>query len=440
LNKRQFISIYTQRYTPRFHYAKYLVFELLLGLRVEEYNNLESFEAINTPKINYSTLKIANSFQIDPVQLLFDDTIKNFNLEIIAIKGQESQLFPTKGGDINFDPLAAAFYVVSRYEEYLPNNRDEHDRYPAEQSILYKMDCLQIPIVQEWVNQLKEKLQVKFTTLSFSKPTFNYTPSFDIDMVWSYKGKGVYRTIGGYIKDFLSLDLESAKQRVKVNLSQQEDPFDRFEYFGEQTTKNNLDPIFFFLMGKYSDYDKNISSDHPKFKQLIKSIADQYKTGIHPSYYYEKNVTKEINYLEMASGKSIERSRQHFIKLKFPDTYQLLIENKIKADFSMGYPDKVGFRNGLAVPALWYDLSKEEISDFMVHPFQIMDVTLKNYLKLEPEQAIETIKNLTDTIYQYGGTMISIWHNSSFDKGWIGWQKVFEEMLSYAGKKTSNID
>ena len=73
----------------------------------------------------------------------------------------------------------------------------------------------------------------------------------------------------------------------------------------------------------------------------------------------------------------------------------------------------------------------------MVHPFQIMDVTLKNYLNLEPDQAIEKIKNIVNTIARYGGTMISIWHNSSFDKDWIGWHKVFEEMLSYSSETIS---
>ena len=428
------ISIYTERYSPRFFYAKYLVFELLLGLDVEVYDDLSSFEAISNPKINYSNLKIANSFHIIPVELLFDDTIKKFTPE--SINGTKPLLFPTIDGEIDFDPLAAAFYLVSRYEEYNSDNKDEHDRYPATQSILDKLDCLQIPIVQEWANQLKVKLKAKYPTLYFSIPKFQYIPSFDIDMAWSYKGKGTYRTIGGYAKDIISLNLESTKQRLKVHLGQQKDPFDQFEYFSEQTLEYGLAPIFFFLMGEYSDFDKNIRADHPKFVQLIKHIANQYQTGIHPSYYSKKNIRLEIQSLQKASAKDIQISRQHFIKLKFPDTYQSLIKNNIKADYSMGYPDKIGFRNGLAVPSLWYDLSKEETTDLMVHPFQVMDVTLKNYLHLEPEQAIEKIKNITDTVSKYGGTMISIWHNSSFDNDWIGWRKVFEEMLSYASKKS----
>jgi len=158
LKNKPFISIFTPQCTARFNYAKYLVFELLLGYRVDVYNNLEAFEAIKTPKINYSAIKIANSFHIIPVELLFENTVKHFTPESKSVKGHKSLLFPTQKGDINFDPLAAAFYVVSRYEEYLSKCRDEHDRYPVSESILDKLGCLQIPIVQEWANQLKSIL------------------------------------------------------------------------------------------------------------------------------------------------------------------------------------------------------------------------------------------------------------------------------------------
>ena len=103
----------------------------------------------------------------------------------------------------------------------------------------------------------------------------------------------------------------------------------------------------------------------------------------------------------------------------------------------MGYPSQLGFRNGLAIVAPWYDLEKEEQTNLMIHPFQIMDVTLKNYLQKTPEQASKQVENILNTVRIYGGTCISIWHNSSFDHQWTGWSKVFEEMLSYANKLKS---
>ena len=122
------------------------------------------------------------------------------------------------------------------------------------------------------------------------------------------------------------------------------------------------------------------------------------------------------------------------MRLHLPSTYRHLLKHQIYADYSMGYPDHLGFRNGLAIPTPWYDLENEEQTALLIHPFQIMDVTLKNYLKKSPEQANEQIQSILDTVCSYGGTCISIWHNSSFDNQWKGWEKVFEEMLSYANK------
>lgn len=416
-------------------FANYIVFDLLLGLEILEFQEVEAFEAVETPKINYSQLNIGNSFHISPVNLLFQSEIFEgrppHHLEAIPL------LFPIQNCDIHFDPLAAAFFVVSRYEEYQTYESDAHDRFPAQASILHQLDGLKIPIVQTWTKLLAKKLKTKYPDLMLSKRAFHFTPSFDIDMAWSYKGKGISRTIGGWVKDLLALDISAQKERIGVQMGARRDPFDKFEYFQTQMDRYKLLPIFFFLMGNYSDYDKNIRPDHPKFVQLIKNISAKYKVGIHPSYYHETNISREIAYLENALQSSISISRQHFVKLKFPETYTLLIKHGIEEDFSMGYPDAIGFRNGLAIPSRWYDLNNEKITQFVVHPFQIMDVTLKNYLKLNPMEAIEAIKKIIDVTEEYGGHLVTIWHNSSFDKNWQGWDEVFEEMLSYAAGKQS---
>ncbi len=438
MNKKPTIYIYSSFITPRLRFANYIVFELLLGFDSIVYQDLESFKVIKAPKVNYSSLKIANSFHILPVDLLSETHIAH-KIPVFNKKTEACPiLFPTAGADIDFDPLAAAFYIVSRYEEYNKNiSRDQHGRFSAMQSLQQKMDCLHIPIVQAWASRLKEGLSDMFPTLSFSKPVFNYIPSFDVDMAWSYRGKGVLRSIGGWAKDAAAFNIEGLKERAKVQSGTQQDPFDKFDYIKNQTKINGFDPIYFFLLGTHSDYDKNIRPDHPRMAKLIANISAKYQVGIHPSYYYEKNIGAEIKQLHNIILKDVKVSRQHFVKLKFPETYRLLIANNIEADYSMGYPDENGFRNGLAVPSLWYDLEKEEITNLKVYPFQIMDVTLKNYLKLSPEESIEQIKKMVDTIAQYGGTMISIWHNSSFDKDWKGWQVVFEEMLSYASKNSN---
>lgn len=433
MSNTDILQFHTSSISPRLRYINHIVFECILGLRVEYCLDLDHFEGIIGPKVNYTQLKIHNSINISPSTLLFESNIKA-QIPSFRVIEDTPILFPTQDEDLSFDPLAACFYIVSRYEEYHSTKKDEHQRFPAETSIQHQLGILHIPIAQVWAHMLKETLKAKFKDLRFKKPAFTFLPTFDIDMAWSYKEKGVYRSLGAGLKSLSKLDFQSLQERWQVSTGAKQDPFDTFEYIKAQTNKYNHSSLYFFLVGKHSPFDKNISPDNKNFIQLIKTIASNHKVGLHPSYYSENQLEEELNTLQTIIGAPIEMSRQHYVRLKLPSTYQLLLEQKIYADYSMGYPDQLGFRNGLAIPTPWYDLEKEEQTSLIIHPFQIMDVTLKNYLQQAPEQAIEKIKSIINSVHNYGGTCISIWHNSSFDLQWKGWKKVFEEMLSYAKK------
>ena len=65
-----------------------------------------------------------------------------------------------------------------------------------------------------------------------------------------------------------------------------------------------------------------------------------------------------------------------------------------------------------------------------------MDVTLKNYLGLNSEQAIHEVKGIIDEIEMLGGTFVMIWHNESLSNQgeWGGWRRVFEEIVNQWNK------
>ena len=122
--------------------------------------------------------------------------------------------------------------------------------------------------------------------------------------------------------------------------------------------------------------------------------------------------------------------------LHFPQTYQNLIAEGIQEDYSMGYPSKPGFRAGTAIAFPWYDLSKEEETTLLVHPLQVMDVTLKEYMDLSPDEAVSSIKNIIEQVRNVHGVFTLCWHNSSFSEigSWTTWKFVFEDVLKMASK------
>ena len=127
-------------------------------------------------------------------------------------------------------------------------------------------------------------------------------------------------------------------------------------------------------------------------------------------------------------------SRQHFLKLTFPNTYRHLIQVGIQSDYTMGYADNIGFRAGIATPFYWYDLENEAMTNLKIYPFQVMEVTLKEYLKLSPEEAIVYVKPLIEATKAVGGTFTTLWHNSTLSEteGYEGWRRVYEAILEEA--------
>ncbi len=194
------------------------------------------------------------------------------------------------------------------------------------------------------------------------------------------------------------------------------------------------------MFGHYGHFDKNINTRNRIFRFLIKKISDYAQIGIHPSYYTNENpemLKREIKNLEMVVNKDITQSRQHFLRLNLPITYRNLIEEDITDDYSMGYAALPGFRAGICNSYNFYDLDIEIETKLRIHPFMVMDGTLKDYMNLTPTDAIEQVKHLISEVRKVNGTFTSLWHNESLsdEKRWKGWRKVYEELLKEAAEE-----
>jgi hypothetical protein len=111
-----------------------------------------------------------------------------------------------------------------------------------------------------------------------------------------------------------------------------------------------------------------------------------------------------------------------------------LLEYDITDDYTMGYPDQPGFRASICTPFFFYDLDLEFETSLKVHPFCLMDGTLKDYMKLEPHETFALMTELVSEVKAVHGEFIAIWHNESFaeNERWKGWRAVFEYLLKEA--------
>ena len=119
---------------------------------------------------------------------------------------------------------------------------------------------------------------------------------------------------------------------------------------------------------------------------------------------------------------------------RVPDTFRGLIGAGITHDYSMGYANEPGFRAGTSVPFPYFDLLTNEPTNLIIHPITLMDVTLRDHLRLKPDQALQLIQNYIKVVRSAGGSFVSIWHNESLgDTGkWKGWRQVYEKMVESA--------
>lgn len=433
------ILVYTHKITPRIRYIFKHIFTRILLSPVGFTSKIEEFVAHNGPKLSYTKVPLGKEFFIRSNELLFEQGVND--LEINISKWDETPCFFKTGqnSSIPFDIFAASFYLISRYEEYLPHVRDTHKRFTAEQSLAFRYYFLEKPVVDIWSLKLRKVLKERFPEYHFSEREFTYISTIDIDNAYAYKYKSLVRSLGGFVSDFFKLQIRSFWDRLLVLLRIKKDPYNTFEKILAVSKKNKVQLIFFFLVADYTTFDTNVSATKRQFRLLIKYIADYASVGLHPSYYTMKNsilLKKEKERLEAITNIPTTMSRQHFLRFSLPETYQNLIDLEINEDYSMGYASHVGFRAGTSIPFYFFDLDFEIQTPLKVYPFALMDTTLNDYMGLTPKQSLGRTKDLLNEVLKVKGTFITLFHNESVSGylRWNGWQKVYESMLKMIRK------
>jgi hypothetical protein len=432
------ILVFVPRVTNRLKYTFNLILGSLSGLEYRFTSKPDEFLAFEGPKFVYDKQGINGSLYFAAADLLFQRGISITETQCYDKDGFQG-LFPVfaKDSALPFDPFASAFYMVSRYEEYLPYRKDMYGRFTAHESLAYKKGFLHKAVVNRWAMLVAAILRQHFELLTIKKPSYKFVPTVDVDSAWSYRHKGFWRTLGGYTRSLSKGDFADIITRVRVIYGLDRDPFDSFASLHALHEKYDLKPLFFILFADYGQYDKNVPVLNPGFINLVKSIADYADVGIHPSYASNSSFTKlktETQRLSDVLKREIRCSRQHFLKLELPVTYRNLINLDIMNDYTMGYAAEIGFRAGICTPFPFYDLDLDAETPLMVHPFTVMDGTLKDYLKIPESRIPEYLEPLIREVKETGGTFISLWHNETHggQGRWAGWPELYRTIVEMA--------
>lgn len=434
------LLVHVPKLTNRLGYTLNVLLKHILRINFSITTSEVDFLGYSGARMCYGSKRLGDSVFIKNCDLLMQTSIIEQEPRPFCNDGQW-RMFPVYGRDLDFDfdLLAATFFMVSRYEEYLPHREDEHGRFVPQDSLASQSGFLHLPVVDQWACMLREAIAVRYPDLNIPQRSYEFVQTVDIDAAWCYMHKGLFRTVTGTLRDaFWRRDWVEVRRRYRVLFGREADPFDTFDYIiGLSGRSHSSNLMFFSLMADYDQYDKPELYLNSHHRELLQHIDDHANMGIHPGYYSLENpkaLDEEIRRLQDILHRPIVRARYHFLRMKLPESYRMLVHAGIQHDYSMGYADTIGFRAGISSPYPFYDLERDLEIQLMVHPFSVMDTTLQKYMHLSPDDAVEQYRTLIGELRSVGGTFCCIVHNQNLGElfGWEGWRRVYEQMLELA--------
>ncbi len=423
------VLIFSHTTSARLQYICRLLFTEMMGLEHAITIDGEYFRNFDGVKINYSDTDLGHdSFRIPNQGLLFEKGIRPQPIACFETNGYKA-FFQMPGTYLPFDILSASFYLVSRYEEYLPHQKDMYGRYAHENSLAFREDFLKLPLVNIWVKDLVKKLSATYAGFAMRYARFKFVPTYDIDIAYSYKHKGLLRNMAGFFRS-------PSAERLQVLAGYQKDPFNSYAWLDALHETYDLHPIYFFLVArKNGRYDKNILPHKEAMWKLVKHHTYKYRAGLHPSWQCGDNLSqlkKEKQQLEAMGETGISASRQHYIRFSLPEGYRSLLKAGISVEHSMGYGSINGFRASIASAFDWYDLENDEATSLRIHPFCFMDANSYYEQKFSLEETARELWHYYEQCMAVQGILITIFHNNFLgtNAGFRGWRELYEHFIA----------
>lgn len=426
------LLIHTPKITARVDFVFKHIFNRILGLEVGFTSIVEEFIAHEGPKISYGKQPMGSEIFVQSADLLFHQGIEDLTIQVKEWEDTHC-FFPV--GDksiVPFDIFSAAFFLLSRYEEYLPHVKDELGRFPPAESVGGKAGFLQHPVVDIWAYKFKRILKSKYPEYPFPLKSSKVHSLVYVEQPFLYAQKGLIRSLVGYGKDLRRLRFRSIWQRTQVLLGFKEDPYNVYDWLIEKSRKSNNKNSFFFLLNDNPELARGFNSGRKSFQLLLKKMSDYNDVGIifSPAAFQSiENLKEEKERLENITHKVLKSSMNADFLIRLPQIYRLLVEQEVKRDFSMVYDESAGFRAGTCTPFLFYDLDFEVKTPLEIHPIAFSTQGFNN--KYESD-SLQRIYKLYDEVMRYNGTFSVFFAIEDFAESNSNtiWRNLFSEKLN----------
>jgi hypothetical protein len=313
--------------------------------------------------------------------------------------------------ECSIDLPLSTFLMLSRFEETLPAQRDEHDRFPAAQSIAFRDGFLDRPIVDEYGLAFEQALTYLLPAWQAPGRRLHVKISHDIDII------GLPITLRGAIGHTLRRGRPWATFRDLFLNSSGVLPtyLDCVRRIAGLSLNRGLDSAVYWKASPPSPNDSGYDIRDPLVQSVIAWLREKgIELGVHPSYetyLSPERLLTEVQALREALGEKAMGGRQHFLRWR-PETWLDWESAGLAYDSTLGFADHIGFRAGTCIPYRpWLaDLNRE--ARLVEIPLVVMDCTLVAYMDLTLRESLLAIRNLLDRVRIVGGVFTLLWHNT----------------------------
>jgi Family of unknown function (DUF7033) len=347
---------------------------------------------------------------------------------------------------LDLDVFGATFFSLTRYEEAVRGDRDEHGRFPPEATLAVADGFHDRPVVDEYVEVLRAAIARTWPRLELRRPQAGLRLSHDVD--WpTHPRSSLPATIKAAAGDVIRRrDPSLALLRGRAQLARaagrpDRDPYNTFEWIMERSEQAGLRSAFYFMTARTDPrFDSGYSLDDPWIRKLLRRIhARGHELGLHPSYGTlgrPELLLKERDMLLAACAElGIEQDdwggRQHFLRWRNPDTWRAWADAELAYDSTLGYGRNPGFRCGTSHEYPAFDVVEQRPLPLRERPLIVMDMALTEG-RGEHAGVVEHVRMLADRCRMFGGDFTLLWHNSQLAS--TRQQAQYVRVLSAAGE------
>lgn len=419
------LIVFSTVLTPRIKYIFNFIFRDILKAEVTFTGNSQFFLESKYAKISYGDAPIAGELFFKSSALLFSNKLEDPKIKTIPF-GDYQVPFPVQNSQLPFDVFAASFFILSRYEEYLHQQKTPDD-FKAIKSYQYKWKILDRPIIDEWALILRNIIRTKYPEFKFyekhfiQQPTINFDVPVQIPDGFINKSKFLFNALASKENNFISAGFDRLTG-LDINIAQV------LPVAANHFILKKISPVYFLGFPEIPDDYIGITG--------ISKILNTATVGLLRPCASEQqkvsNVKAGLSKLKKIFPDLINLSSQQLEVLKFPLCYLNLLNSGVTSDYSMGYAETPGFRAGTCTPFSWYDLQLEKVTPLNVKSYCFTDAALE---QLTTQDINKLMEHFIDSVKVVNGMFVSSWKLRSLSTH-LKYKKLnnaFKHMLEHAG-------